>query len=363
LTTYGATTIPVTAPVNPLVEATGDPALDVWAAYLKAYINAKGATAWAAVFPRTNDSGAIPPVQTAWTHQPTDETILPFSEKYLPALFVYRATGAANSWEATDLRVAMDTITLLWVFPTGAQPAERIRVPMVNALSKLIDAAVEADRDPSYVHPSDTDPTAAAIAADTDSIKTSVATSTSPVSYSGVALNGVIGGAAFLQPRAFTVSLSGNVGAFIDGSVVTVTGQNVLGQSFTDTIVISTGTFPVTLSTTYSFLQITQVDVDAQADVTGAMQFGLNAYQGRGSMVLNFAPTGLKRAGNWTAKPITIQTTDGNGVVIPRYYDALEVPMETYEIWERDDAATLNGLTGNVSANGAGFVQRMQIPT
>ena len=26
--------------------------------------------------------------------------------------------------------------------------------------------------------------------------------------------------------------------------------------------------------------------------------------------------------------------------------------METYEIWERDDAATLNGLTGNVSANG-----------
>ena len=45
---------------------------------------------------------------------------------------------------------------------------------MVNALSKLIDAAVEADRDPSYVHPSDTDPTAATIAADTDSIKTSV---------------------------------------------------------------------------------------------------------------------------------------------------------------------------------------------
>jgi len=362
LTTYGATTIPVTAPVNPLVEATGDPALDVWAAYLKAYINAKGATAWAAVFPRTNDSGAIPPVQTAWTHQPTDETILPFSEKYLPALFVYRATGAANSWEATDLRVAMDTITLLWVFPTGAQPAERIRVPMVNALSKLIDAAVEADRDPSYVHPSDTDPTAAAIAADTDSIKTSVATSTSSASYSGAALDGVIGGASFAQPRTCTVTIGGASGAFVNGSIVTVTGLNVLGQQFTDTITISTTTIPATLSTEYSFLQITQIDVEAQADVTGTLEFGLNAYQGRGSLVLNFAPTGFKRVGNWTAKPITIQTTDGNGVVIPRYYDALEVPMETYERWI-PDAPTLNGLKGTVSGNGAGFVQQMQIPT
>ena len=55
---------------------------------------------------------------------------------------------------------------------------------MVNALSKLIDAAVESDCDLSYVHPSDTDPTAAANRRDTDSIKTSVATSTSPVSYS-----------------------------------------------------------------------------------------------------------------------------------------------------------------------------------
>ena len=89
----------------------------MWAAYLKAYINAKGAMAWAAVsFPRTNDSGAIPPVQTAWTHQPTKGRNDPaFNEKYLPALFLYRASGAANSWEATDLRVAMDTITLLWV--------------------------------------------------------------------------------------------------------------------------------------------------------------------------------------------------------------------------------------------------------
>lgn len=361
MTSYGATTIPVTAPTDPLTEATGDPALDVWAAFFKAYINANGAAAWAKVYPHDLNAVQIPPVLGTFTHQPTDETILPFNERYLPCLFLYRASGAANSWEATDLRVAVDTITLLWVFPTGTQPAQRIRVPMVNALTKLIDAAIEAMRDPSYVYPGDTDPTAASIAADPDAIKTAVATSTSPVSYSGAALNGATGGNAFLQPRAFTVSLSGDPGAFVAGSIVTITGVNVLGFPFTDTIEISTVTFPVTLSTTYSFLQITQVDVDAQASGAGSMQFGLSAYQGRGSLVLNFAPTGLKRAGNWTAKPITIQTTDGNGVAIPRYYDALEVPLETYERWI-PNAPALNGLSGTVSTNGAVFVQQMQIP-
>lgn len=363
MTTYGATTIPVAVPTNPLTEATGDPALDVWAAFLKAYINAKGAAAWAAVFPRTKGVDPILPVNATFTHQPTDETILPFNEKTLPALFVYRAGGAAHSWETTDMRVAMDTITLLWVFPTGVQAAERIRVPFVNGLVKLIDAAVEAQRDASYVHPSDTDPTAASVTADPDAVKTTVATSAIAVSYSGAALDGIIGGASFLQPRPFTVNLDGDVGAFVPGSVVTVTGVNVLGYPFTDTIVISTLTFPVTLSTQYSFLQVTQVDVEAQADVTGSMQFGLGAYQGRGSLVLNFAPTGLKRAGNWTAKPITIPVVDHNNVTIPRYYDALEVPMETYERWIPDDAVPFNGLRGTVSANGAGFVQEMQIPT
>lgn len=362
MTTYGAITIPVAAPADPLIEATGDPALDVWAAYLKAYINANGGLAWAKVFPRTRDAVAIPPVLSTFTHQPTDDTIAPFNEKTLPALYVYRAGGAAHAWEATDMRVAKDVITLLWVFPTGAQPAERIRVPYVHAIVTLIDAAVEADRDPSYVHPGDTDPTAANVAADTDAIKTSIATSTSTASYSGAALNGVIGGTAFLQPRAFTVTISGDAGAFVDGSVVTVTGINVLGQPFTDTAVISTATIPATFSTTYAFLRIDQIDVDAQADVTGSIQFGLSAYHGRGSMVLNFAPEGLKRAGNWTAKPITIPVTNQDGVTIPRHYDAVEVPMETFERWI-PTAPTLNGLRGTVSANEAGFVQQMQIPT
>lgn len=361
MTTYGATTIPVAVPTNPLTEATGDPALDVWAAYLKAYINAKGSAAWTTVFRRSNNAGQVPPVLATFTHQPTDDTIAPFNEKYLPALFVYRAGGAANSWEATDMRVAMDTITLLWVSPTGAQAAERIRVPFVNALVKLVDAAIEAQRDASYVHPGDTDPTAASLTADPDAVKTNIATTTSAQSYSGASLNGVIGGAAFLQPRAFTVTIGGDVGAIANGSPIVVTGLNVLGHSFTETITLSNATVPATFSTTYSFLQITQIDVAAQVSTAGTFQFGLGAYQGRGSLVLNFAPTGLKRAGNWTAKPIMIPVTDGNGVTIPRYYDALEIPLETYERWIPDDAVPLNGLRGTVSANGAGFIQQMQV--
>lgn len=363
MTTYGATSIPVAVPADPLTAATGDPALDVWAAYFKAYINANGAAAWAAVYPREQSSQPIPPILTTWTHQPTDDTIAPFNEKYLPALYVYRASGAANSWEATDLRVAMDTITLLWVFPTGTQPSQRIRVPFVAALAKLIDAAVEADRDPSYVHPGDTDPTAATLAADPDAIKLAIATSTSPVTYSGASLDGVIGGAVFAQPRAFTVTLAGSSGDFVNGSTIVVTGLNVLGQALTQTITLSNATIPATFSTGFAFTKITSIAVAAQATTNGSFVFGLGPYQGRGSFVLRFAPTGFKRAGNWTAKPITIPVTGEGGVTIPRYYDALEVPMETYEKWDRDDQAPLVGLNGLVVANGAGFIQEMQIPT
>ena len=172
------------------------------------------------VFPRTDDGSAVPPVQTAWTHQPTDGLITAIS--FRRWRFLYRASGAADSWERQTYDVAMDTITLLWVFPTGARPAgtdpraDGRRVVGTDWRSRRKRTATR------YVHPKATRTRRQPFAADTDSIQT-VATSTSPVGYSGGALDGVIGGTTFHQPRAFTVSLSGNVGAFIDRSVVTVT--------------------------------------------------------------------------------------------------------------------------------------------
>ena len=363
MTTYGATTIPIAAPADPTISATGDPALDVWAAYLKAYINAYGATAWAKVFPRSLQSGPIPPVLMTFTHQPLDETIAPFNESYLPALFVYRSSGAEQKWEMLEWRVARDTVTLLWVLPTGTQAADRIRVPFVNALVKLVDAAIEAMQDPSYVHPGDTDSKAATIAADPDAIKLSIATNAAPQTYTGAALDGATGNASFLQPRAFTVKLAGDGAAFVNGSKVAVTGLDVLGRSMTREITISGATIPATFASDYAFTKITSIAVEAQASGAGSFEFGLAAYQGTGSMVLNFSPIGLKRAGTWKAQPITVPvTTTGAMTATNRYYDAVEIPLEMMEVWERDGQPTLAGINGVVSANEGAYEQTMTVP-
>jgi len=367
MTTYGATSIPVAVPTNPLTEATGDPALDVWAAFLKAYVNAYGMAAWNAAYPRTNTQDElIPPIRTTHTHNPTRRTVLPFNERDFPCLFIYRTGGAAPEWEWLDGRIKHDNVTALWVFPTGAQQATRIRVPFANALQALMDAGIEQMRDPSYVHPTDTDPTAASIAADADSIKTSIATATSQQTYSGAALNGVIGGTAFVQPRAFTITISGPTSAFTNGSTVTVTGKNVLGTTLTRTITILNATSPATFSTDYAFTQIAQIVVAAQADTTGALTFGLGAYQGRGSLLMNFTPIGFKRAGNWQVDQVEVEmgTAMPDGTVKPTtaVYEAVSIPFETFEVWDRTNFATLNGLNGTVSANQAGYEQEMRIP-
>lgn len=359
MTTYGALTIPVAAPADPEVEAVGDPALDVWASFLKAYVNTYGGAAWAKAFPRALAT-QIPPVLMTFTHQPTDETIAPFNERYLPALFVYRAGGPEQKWEWLDGRVARDVITLLWVFPTGAQAAERIRVPFVNALVKLIDAGLEKMLDPCWVYATDPDPLAASIVADPNAIKLAIATSTSPQTYSGAALDGAIGGAAFDQPRAATVTLSGPSSAYVNGSTITITGLDVLGLAQTRTLTINTGAIPGTLSTDYAFKRITSATAQAQASTAGSIEFGLGAFVGRGSVLLDFAPVGLKRAGQWKAQPITIPVQQGDRTV-PRYYDAVEIPLEAMEIWERDDYDTLGGVEGSLVANQGGYTQPVRV--
>lgn len=359
--TYGAISIPVAVPADAEVSATGDPALDVWASYLQAFINTYGGAAWAKVFPRRDTSNnQIPPVLQTFTHQPTDDTIAVFNERYLPCLFLYRASGNEQKWEWLDGRIARDTITLLWVFPTGTQPAERIRVPYVHALVKLVDTAIEKYLDPCWTYPGDPDPLAASLAADPDAVKLAIATSTSAQTYTGAALDGAIGGAAFPQPRAATVTLGGAPGDFVDGSTLTITGLDVLGMAQSRTLTIDASQVPYALSTGHAFLQVTSIAVATQATTTGTLEFGLGPYQGRGSMVLTFAPNGLQRSGQWRAQPVTIPVQIGDRTV-PRYYDAVEIPLETFEVWDREYPAGA-GLEGTLLANQGAYSQGIKVP-
>ncbi len=358
--TFGALPIPLPAPADPTTQAVGDPALDVWASYFKAVVNANGGAAWAAAFPRRSGTQAspgaqIPPVLATFTHQPTDETIAPFNENALPALFVYRASGPGPKYEGIDRRVARDVMIVLWVFPTGSQAADRIRAPYVNGLVKILEKAVEDYRDPAWVYPGDTDPTAATLAPIPEAIKLGVATATTAQSYSGAALDGATGSALFAPPRAALVTCEGAASDYVDGSAVKVTGLDVLGRTVTRDIVISTAGIPGTFASDHAFTRITQIDVDAQATTAGTLRFGLGPYAGKGSLVLSFAPQGITMQ-RWRAQPIAIPMTDGR----PRYYDAAEITFDMYEVLEIDltryDA--LAGVEQQVGPPpGGGYVQ------
>jgi hypothetical protein len=102
-------------------------------------------------------SPAAPIVREYFTHDPEEAV---FNEKHLPALFLFRQPGGEPEWLAADYRIDTTNVTVLWVFPLAAQEKVRARSPMVNAIRKSIDAAIERGRHPSWVDADDPDTTA-----------------------------------------------------------------------------------------------------------------------------------------------------------------------------------------------------------
>ena len=109
---------------------------------------------------------------------------------------------------------------------------------------------------------------------DPDAIKTSIATVAGAASYSGAALNGVIGATAFDPPRCATATLSANAGSYTNGSTITFTGE-LDGAVVTDVLTISGTGGGVMLTGDAYFDKITQIDIQAQANTSGSFTFGL----------------------------------------------------------------------------------------
>jgi hypothetical protein len=151
-TNYGGMDLPVPSPATGA--AVSDPALDKLLAFLKATINARAATAWNVV--ATQPGGAMPVVGT-FAHDPKDFV---FNDKRLPALFLFRE-DATTEQIADDYEIARTNLTLLWVPPDGNPEALARRSPFVNAIDKVVSAAMSLARDPSWVDAGDTDPLAA----------------------------------------------------------------------------------------------------------------------------------------------------------------------------------------------------------
>lgn len=129
-------------------------------------------------------------------------------------------------------------------------------------------------------------------AADVDAIKTSVASSAAAVSYSGAALDGVVGGAEMVPPRNPTITTTSH--ANIDAVVVAVTGKvrNSAGK-----LVDQVGAITLTDGGGVTdaednglvFSIIESYDVPAQSGAGGAMEFGFGDVLGLGKPLVSRA--------------------------------------------------------------------------
>lgn len=118
--------------------------------------------------------------------------------------------------------------------------------------------------------------------ADTDAIKTSIATAASIETYVTVALNGVIGAGVISPPRNITVTSTSH--ADVDAVAVVVTGEDIYGNVISDTITLTNGG-GATDAGDVPFAKVTSIVVPAQSGVGGALQFGTGVIVGFASPV------------------------------------------------------------------------------
>jgi hypothetical protein len=149
--TYGAETLPVTAPGA--TATVSDRALDVLGAWMYAVINAECSAAWTAV------AAGEPILRGYQTQDPGGQD---FNENLLPHLFLFRAQ--ANPAHFEDGNWGTDsTVTMLFVFPPAEQSKAARRMAIFNGLQKAVHRALgpRNGRHPSWVVAGDTDPDAA----------------------------------------------------------------------------------------------------------------------------------------------------------------------------------------------------------
>lgn len=339
MNTFGATQIPIQLPA--VGEEITDPAISLIANYLAARLNKYAQTAWSAVAPpikglvSTPSPLASPVVRQVFGNNPEDEV---FNEATLPSLYLWRGPrGQKPYWLAEDWYVSPDTWTLLWLFRPANQTGRQVRQSFINGIAKLVDIAIEEQQDPVYVAPVDlvpsasgADPTAATTPPAPTTIKLAIASSTVAQSYSGAALDGAIGVAAFVPAQLPSVTITGSAGS---GTVV-FTGLGEDGAARTSRVDI-TGSGLGTFYGDWSLSQITQIDVPIQPNALGTQTFGLAGFVGLGSNVFVLGSFVTIEVSGWTEKVITIRMGNAD----PRSYEGIEITFDVEERWIRDIAA------------------------
>lgn len=117
-------------------------------------------------------------------------------------------------------------------------------------------------------------------AADDDAIKTSVATATSARSFTGAALNGVIGAATMTPPRVLAVTTGGPDASFPGPFNIVVIGKDVRGNYLSESFSITAGSNPGAVTGIKAFAKVTEIQVPASPDALGTIKVGTTTLMG-----------------------------------------------------------------------------------
>lgn len=153
--TYGSLVVPAQLPDENGLGAglPTDPVLDCFGAYLKAVLIANVGDMWASVAP-----ALAPVVRRVFTADPEDVLL---NESHLPALFVWEPDMGNHQQFADDWWTTDRAIVVLWMFDPGAIDKREARMRVQNAITSTIHHELAMGRNPAWVDPTDTDPTAA----------------------------------------------------------------------------------------------------------------------------------------------------------------------------------------------------------
>lgn len=147
---------PVALPNGTGILAPGDPTIGYTLSFLYAWLVLDGnANApWTQAFGQPLIKSPL----SLFGHNPSDAD---FNESYLPALYLFRdpQKGGKFEWAASDWQIDTSQWVLLWAMPLGDQHQQAVRSRFANQFAKCVVAGIERSQTPSWIQPSDPDPT------------------------------------------------------------------------------------------------------------------------------------------------------------------------------------------------------------
>lgn len=176
------------------------------------------------------------------------------------------------------------------------------------------------------------------VAADVDAIITAITSSTSVQTFSGVALNGVVGGTEMQPARKVTLVLNSDADWLATNA--TLTGVNHLGQTVVETLAIPAGG-NTTLTSTNDYRFVTSLVIPVQDGTAGTATVGVSAL---GTIDLTtFLGAAMRQPMKTTLATANLYGYPGvsSNAVTADYIDAESVPVLTAGgIWVYSESAT-----------------------